>query len=111
MRRLSKEVGYEYGIRVKPSGLFWMPPNGYCGWHTNSNHLGERFYLVWVNEDNKSFFRYENPNTGEIVTKWEKKGWQLNRFHPPQWHCVASWTDRISIGFRTLNNPSTPIIK
>ena len=55
-------------------------------------------YLVWAEEDNKSFFRWEDPRTGEIITKWEKKGWNINRFVAPIWHCLGSWTNRISIG-------------
>jgi len=84
--------------RYKPSGLFFTPPGGYCGWHTNSDNPGHRMYLVWAEEDNKSFFKWKDPNTGEIITKWEKKGWNVNKFEAPMWHCLGSWTNRISIG-------------
>ena len=80
------------------SGLFHAPNNGFCGWHTNSTAPGDRMYLVWAEEDNKSFFRWEDPFTGEIITKWEKKGWNINKFVAPVWHCLGSWTTRISIG-------------
>tara|TARA_B100001287_G_C22634886_1_gene507019 strand:- start:234 stop:1253 length:1020 start_codon:yes stop_codon:yes gene_type:complete len=82
----------------RPSGLYFCPPKGFCGWHTNSTAPGDRIYLVWAEEDNKSFFRWEDPRTGEIITKWEKKGWNINRFVAPVWHCLGSWTNRISIG-------------
>lgn len=81
------------------TGLFYCPPGGFCGWHTNSNSPGPRMYLVWAEEDNKSFFRWKDPYTGEIITKWEKKGWNVNKFVAPVWHTLASWTNRISIGF------------
>tara|TARA_Y100001963_G_scaffold143625_1_gene214735 strand:- start:77 stop:1060 length:984 start_codon:yes stop_codon:yes gene_type:complete len=84
---------------VVPSGLFWVKKNGWVGWHTNSKNLGDRYYLVWTAEDNKSFFRWRDTKTGKIHTKWEKKGWQINKFKSPDWHCVGSYTDRISIGF------------
>ena len=99
---LLEEVENEYKSKYKSSGLFWCPPNGYCGWHTNSNRPVQRVYLVWAKEDNKSFFRYQDLKTGEVITKWEKKGWQVNVFTPPTWHCVGSFTDRISIGFRKI---------
>ena len=82
------------------SGRYWYPPNSYCGWHTNSDTLGERIYVVWCEEDNKSFFRYKDVETGKIITKWEKKGWQVNRFETPMWHCVGSYTNRVSFGFK-----------
>ena len=90
------------------SGIFHMLPGGTCPWHTNSNNKeGERIYLVWAKEHNKSFFRYKDIKTGEMITEWEIKGWQVNRFTPTNrppyvWHCVASETDRISIGFNKL---------
>ena len=93
------DIGFYY------SGIFWCKPNDYCGWHTNSDSPGERIYFVWAEEDNKSFFRYKDTDTGEIITKWEKKGWQINRFKIPIedeklfWHCVGSYTNRFSIGF------------
>ena len=99
---LLEEVKKQYKSEYTSSGLFWCPPNGYCGWHTNSNRKVQRVYLVWAKEDNKSFFRYQDLETGEVVTKWEKKGWQVNVFTPPTWHCVGSFTDRISIGFRKI---------
>ena len=97
------EINKTYSKVFIPSGLFHYPPNGFCGWHTNSDYPGQRLYLVWVEEDNKSFFRYEE--NGEIITKWENKGWQINRFtagKPEYWHCVGSYTNRVSIGFREL---------
>ena len=87
------------GVDLICSGVFHYPPGGFCGWHTNSNLQQERYYFVWAEEDNKSFFRYEDEKTGEIITKWEKKGWQLNKFKPPSWHCIGSYTNRISFGY------------
>ena len=86
------------------SGFFWYPPNGYCGWHTNSNSLGPRIYFAWADEDNESFFRYYNSDTGEIITEWDKKGMNVHQFEvsleKPCWHCVGSYSNRVSVGFK-----------
>ena len=89
--------------RILVTGFFHYPKNGYMGWHTNSDGAGRRTYLSYADEDNKSFFRYLDNNTGEIVTKWEKKGWNENTFEIPStdlyWHCVGSKCNRVSLGF------------
>jgi hypothetical protein len=112
--KLIKKINKKYNNKYMDSGLFHYPPGGYCGWHTNSDCLGERIYLVWAEEDNKSFFRYRDLDTGEIITRWEKKGWQVQRFEPPTWHCVGSYTNRISVGFREqkdiVYDTNSPII-
>ena len=107
--RLSQRLSKKFGSRFFVSGLFWYPYRGYCGWHTNSNVKGTRIYYVWAAEDDKSFFRYQNPDTGEVVTRVEKAGWQINKFAPnrakPLWHCVGSSTNRFSIGFNFQGDP------
>lgn len=110
LENIEKAIESYIFYKVNSSGLYLYPPNGYCGWHTNSKCAGERFYLSWCKEDNKSFFRYQDPDTKEIHTKWEKKGWNINQFKVSSdpnkllWHCVYSDTIRISIGFNTLVN-------
>ena len=45
----------------------------------------------------------------EVVTKWEKKGWTLNKFFVgnnknPLWHCVGNIQgNRFSIGFKPIH--------
>ena len=95
-------ISKEYDCKYTSTGRYWYKPNEFLGWHTNSNLLGERLYVVWAEEDNKSFFKYKDKKTGKIITKWEKKGWQINRFEPPIWHCVGSYTNRVSFGFKKL---------
>ena len=91
---------------INSRGIFVYPKNGYCEWHTNYNRPGKRIYLVWAKEDNKSYFRYFDREKNEIITKYEKKGWQINDFEifeePDKqfWHCVGSDTTRVSLGFR-----------
>ena len=88
----------EFGV----SGRIWYPKNGFMGWHTNSNNKGHRLYCVYVKEGGKSFFRYKNPINGEIVTSWDKKGWNFRIFRIDKkllWHTIYSGTDRFSIGY------------
>lgn len=91
-------------LNSKYTGFFAYPKNTYCGWHTNNNNEGDRTYIVYADEDNKSFFRYYDAEKDEVVTKWEKRGVNINNFKVsnknPLWHCVASFCNRVSVGFK-----------
>jgi hypothetical protein len=86
------------------SGRFHYPPKGYMGWHTNSNAEGTRLYATFVPEGGKSYFRYYDMQKKEIVTEWEKEGWNFRAFAvrvgSPYWHCIYTDTDRYSFGLR-----------
>ena len=73
------------------------------GWHTNNKAPGWRAYLTHASEPGKSFFRYRDPGSGEIVTSMDKE-WDLRIFNvdpnAPFWHAVYSDTDRFSFGYR-----------
>lgn len=105
---LKEYINSKLNVEAVKSGIFWYPSNGYCGWHTNSDTKSDkpnRLYLTWAQEDNKSFFRYQDNNTGEIKTNYDTKGWQIRNFKLSStkeslyWHCVGSQTNRVSIGF------------
>jgi hypothetical protein len=84
------------------SGRIWYPVNGFMGWHTNSNSEGLRLYCSYAREANKSFFRYCDPETNEIITSWDDSGWNFRIFKISKkhlWHSVYSDTDRFSIGY------------
>ena len=94
-------------VGARHSGTYWYPENGYMGWHTNENHSGQsRLYCNYAAEDRKSFFRFQSPDSDEIVTSWDRKGWVFRYFEfgdTPEtrlWHCVYSSTDRLSFGFK-----------
>ena len=94
---------------VVASGNFIYPPTGYMGWHTNYKSQGKRLYITYASEDKKSFFRYRDPETGEIITDCDDKGITIRQFYvsrkPPYfWHCVGSDCIRISLGYR-INPP------
>lgn len=84
------------------SGNFWYPPKGYMGWHTNQGLPGWRLYINYAEEPGKSFFRYRDPETGEIVTAWDKE-WNFRLFRVTKekffWHAVYSDTNRFSLGY------------
>ena len=82
----------------------WYPKGGYLGWHTDND--GGRLYATWAN--GKSFFRYQDPTTGKIITSWDKpKQWTFRIFtfdsDNPLWHCVGAEDIRISIGYRFVH--------
>ena len=93
----------DYGAKaIGLSGRIWYPHCGFMGWHTNSNNRGIRLYCTFSRESEKSFFRYRDPNTGEVITSWDKEGWNFRAFNigdKPLWHSVFSMTDRFSIGY------------
>ena len=88
------------------SGKFlYKGPGSYMGWHTNINTPTMRTYASYCpKEEGKSFFRYQDPETKEIITSHDPKGWCVRRFtvteENPLWHCVYSDTSRFSFGFR-----------
>lgn len=89
-------------ISIKPSGHFWYPPGAYMGWHTNSRAPGWRIYINYAEDENKSFFRYQDQKTREIITLNDKE-WNIRIFKvtqdTPLWHCVYSQTNRFSLGY------------
>ena len=93
---------------VTSSGWFIYPPTGYMGWHTNYKKSCYRLYISYATEHQKSFFRYLNPETNEIITDYDDQGITIRKFFvPPKppyfWHCVGSNCIRISLGYR-INN-------
>ena len=99
---------------VETSGHFIYPPTGYMGWHTNHTNPCTRLYITYATEDKKSFFRYRDRKTKEIITDYDNKGLTIREFFIPKhkpyfWHCVGSMCDRISFGFRI--NPENEFTK
>tara|TARA_B100000214_G_C23845262_1_gene570749 strand:- start:300 stop:884 length:585 start_codon:yes stop_codon:yes gene_type:complete len=91
---------------VQLSNNIIYPEFGYMGWHTNNSSPGYRLYLNYVKENDKSFFRYVDPETNEQVTSYDKTGWQARLFFISTkslfWHCVYAETSRVSLGFRII---------
>ena len=111
LSNVKKIIGHD---RVESSGHFIYPPTGYMGWHTNHTNPCTRLYITYASEDKKSFFRYRDRKTKEIITDYDNKGLTVRQFFIPKhkpyfWHCVGSMCNRISFGYRI--NPENEIIK
>lgn len=93
------------GAEPVASGQHFYPPGTFMAWHTNSTSPAPRLHCSYVQEGAKSFFRYQAPS-GEIITDWDIKGWNLRSFRVPRenersfWHCSFAGTPRLSVGFR-----------
>lgn len=114
--RVIKFLENLFEAEVRFSGSLWYPPNSYRLWHTNETQPGWRMY--WIDfdsfnseNDEKSFFRYMNPQTKELVTLYEQP--KIIRFFRIEnnldqlfWHCIANPTkfSRWSFGFIIPDN-------
>lgn len=89
-------------LAVSNSGHFWYPPGAYMAWHTNSGAPGWRMYISHAEEPGKSFFRYRDPDTHEIITSMDDE-WNVRLFEIRSdkllWHAVYSDTNRFSLGY------------
>jgi hypothetical protein len=93
-----------FGTEVRFSGSMWYPPSSYRLWHTNETQPGWRMYLIdfdapFDDPGHTSFFRYQNPATGELVTLGERPC--IARFFKIEqdpdrllWHCIVNRTER-----------------
>ena len=101
-RKANETFAAERRLKVFCSGHFWYPPGGYMAWHTNSRAPGWRVYITHAEEPGRSFFRYRDPDSGEIVTEsdleWNARAFRVDP-EVPIWHAVYSDTHRFSIGF------------
>lgn len=92
----------ERDLTVANSGHFWYPPGAYMAWHTNSGAPGWRMYINHAEEPGKSFFRYRDPDTHEIITSKDNE-WNVRIFEIRSdkllWHAVYSDTNRFSLGY------------
>lgn len=110
-RRTVRHLEQVFGNEIRFSGSMWYPPFSYRLWHTNETQPGWRMYLLDFDEDvpasdTRSFFRYMNPRTKEIVTLRDRpKMARLFRVdqRPDQlfWHCIVNGAprNRWSFGF------------
>ncbi|MFD0683447.1 Nif11-like leader peptide family natural product precursor [Actinomadura fibrosa] len=102
--RLVDALEKVFGGDVRLSGGMWYPPSAYRLWHTNEDQPGWRMYLIdfdgeFADPEHTSFFRYQHPETRELVTLPERP--RLVRFfkieQDPErlfWHCIVNPTRR-----------------
>lgn len=89
--------------KVKMSGCFCYPYQGYMGWHTNIDKPGTRVYFSYSEESYKNKFSYFDKEKNAIVDSYDLKGWNMRIFEStvenPLWHKVECKCPRIAIGF------------
>ena len=101
LTKILKDVYPSMQVRLR--GSFLYPDTGYMGWHTNHLDPCKRIYIVYAEEAQRSFFRYEED--GKIITDFDDLGLTIREFDIPStqpyfWHCVGSTCNRFSFGFR-----------
>ena len=94
---------------IQKSGHFYYPPNTGMDWHTNANNPYLRCYINY-SENGDSYFKYYDQVKKETVVDNDFVGWNIRTFRIEKdadklfWHSVYSKTDRLSIGFKVINN-------
>ena len=86
-------------IEVQCQGVFLYSGKGSgIGWHTDADRSGDRYYLIYCDRANCSYFQIEE----KII--WDKEGWNINYFNSGKEHRVVNLgCTRLSIGFKKLN--------
>jgi hypothetical protein len=105
-RAVARWLGRGLATPVRPvlsaAGQWWYPPGTHFGWHTNHGYPGWRLYLSHAEDEDRSFFRYRDPQSGRVVTSLDGH-WHLRLFEVsgdrPLWHAIHSDTHRFSIGW------------
>jgi len=93
----------EFGTS-KISGALYYPPQGFMGWHTNSNYPGTRIYVSYSREANSNSFSYIKDD--EVVQSFDRVGFTVRMFKVTDsqlfWHRVDARSPRFSLGFKSL---------
>ena len=70
-----KDLLPDVDANLELSGNALYVRGAHLGWHSNHSRSDGRVYCSWTEKKDSNFFRYEHPDTGEIVTQWEQVGW------------------------------------
>ncbi|GLX79301.1 hypothetical protein tinsulaeT_26410 [Thalassotalea insulae] len=100
-------------LTIVSSGHFWYPQGAFMSWHTNSQVPGWRVYINYAEQENQSFFRYQDDDNNVITLN--DKQWNLRIFkiteQQPLWHCVYSNTNRFSLGYMVKIKPKPNLLQ
>lgn len=70
-----------FNIGAKNNALTALyPPGGFISWHNNANASAYNIIFSW-SETGDGWFKYVEPETGEVVTVQDKPGWQCKAFY------------------------------
>ena len=106
LKELDEELLAWSGSRNNAVKMLY-PKGGYMGWHHNANAPGYNILLSW-SKDGKGYFRYQDPQTKEIVTMQDTPGWTCKvGYYGPwhekdkiYWHCAnAEHEERLTLGY------------
>src|SRR5690606_37596664 len=108
VQKLRQALRSSSPLAITGSGHLWYPPGRCRGGHTTRGAPGWRVYLTHAQEPGRSFFRYRDPATGQVITTpdhaWDVRLFRIDR-QVPLWHAVYSETDRFSFGYMVHARP------
>lgn len=96
-----------FNIGAKNNALTAIyPPKGFISWHNNANAAAYNFIFTW-SETGEGWFKYVEPETGEVVTVQDRPGWQckafyFGRYEEPEkviYHAASTDCWRITVSF------------
>ncbi len=82
----------------------YYPADGFIDWHTNENAYGYNVLFTY-SQTGEGAFLYQNPQTKEIVTIPDKKGWNMKvglydkQDGAPLWHAAWTKSERLTWGY------------
>ena len=85
----------------------YYPMGGYMGWHNNHNCPGYNILLSYNSEKYGGFFRYQEPQSSNIITLYDNHGWFAkvgyygHNGEPDKlyWHCARAFVPRLTFGY------------
>jgi alkylated DNA repair dioxygenase AlkB len=70
-----------FNIGAKNNALTALyPPGGFISWHNNANASAYNIIFTW-SETGDGWFKFVEPETGEVVTVQDRPGWQCKAFY------------------------------
>jgi hypothetical protein len=109
LKNLNQLLNDFFKFNCIDAGDFYYPPNGFRSWHTNKYDLESWFaFFVDVDQPKKSFFKFIDPETNELITHWDEPK-TINIFKIKKldlfWHCIGTTEgNRWSQGFTIPGN-------
>lgn len=105
LRELDNNLNSLFASKFNAVKMYY-PENGFMGWHNNWNCPGYNILLSYTKEGD-GFFRYQNPETKEIVTIDDTPGWSVKagyygeKSEPDKvyWHCARAYEERLTLGY------------
>lgn len=105
LRELDNTLNTLFASKFNAVKMYY-PENGFMGWHNNWNCPGYNILLSYTKKGN-GFFRYQNPETKEIVTIDDIPGWSVKagyygeKSEPDKiyWHCARAYEERLTLGY------------